>query len=128
MDTADNNDGFCFTDQNLNHKRTAVRYVRDDISAYLSYRKLLVKQTIAVKLLDISSKGASVLTAENLPINKKITLILSFRIGKQFEIKAKISRHGGHNSSRNELGIQFDHYNNALGDCLLATTSKLIFR
>jgi len=123
MNTVDKN-----INQIPNNNRRSVRYVRNDISVYLAYRQPLAKQTLAVKLLDLSSTGAFVLSAKKLPINKKITFILCFKNGEQFDIKAKIVRHDGQVSAKCRLGIKFDRYNNALGDCMLATQSKPVFR
>lgn len=115
-------------DELPNYKRSAVRYVRNDISAFLTFRFLLKEKTVAVKLLDITSKGASILTIDKLTLNKKIRLILTFKDGKQFAIRAKIVRIGTSTPPKNEFGVKFDQYNDELGDYLLATQDKLIFK
>lgn len=120
-------DELAYTEYSAQNNRAAARCLRDDILAYISYKKLFrAENTIAVKLVDINSRGALVTTSAELPVNKKISIILNFRDGKQFIIPAKIVRHQA--STTNEYGIKFDSCNNALGDYLLDTQSKLIFK
>jgi len=109
------------------NNRATTRFIRDDIAVAINVPGLFgFGKTISVNLMDISCKGALISTGEKLGINKQITLNLQFKTGKKFEIKAKIVRHSS--SPRNEYGIKFDGYNNELGDYLLETQGKLIFK
>jgi len=111
----------------LDNNRMATRYIREDIKASVYVKTFLgFGKTVNVELLDITSKGVLVTTDEKLSMNKKINLTLKFDTGKTFDIKAKIVRHAA--SAKNEYGIQFDAYNNELGDYLLETQDKLIFK
>jgi len=115
------------TENPAQNNRAAARCLRDDILAYISHKNLFRSEnTIAVRLVDINSRGVLIATTEELAVNKKISIILNFRDGKQFIIPAKIVRHQA--STTNEYGIKFDRCNNELGDYLLATQSKLIFK
>jgi hypothetical protein len=109
------------------NNRVTTRFIRDDIAVAINVPgRLGFGKTISVNLMDISCKGALISTGEKLGINKQITLDLQFKTGKKFVIKAKIVRHSS--SPRNEYGIKFDSYNNELGDYLLETQDKLIFK
>ncbi|WP_292432461.1 hypothetical protein [Methylobacter sp.] len=107
--------------------RVATRFIREDIAASINIPGLLsFSKTIPVNLMDIASKGVLVSTDQRLGINKKIILTLQFKSGKVFEIKGIIVRRSS--LSQKEYGIKFDHYNNELGDYLLETQGKLIFK
>jgi len=109
-----------------NH-RIATRQVRKDITASLSDLGLLsFGKVIFVDLVDISSKGALVSTEAKVRVNKKVTLNLKFKSGKIFHIKALIVHSSGMDTY--QYGIKFDRYNNELGDYLLETQSKLVFK
>ncbi len=123
------NDSFNFGSQTdfKKNNRVTTRFIRDDIAVAINVPgRLGFGKTISVNLMDISCKGALISTGEKLGISKQITLNLQFKTGKVFVIKAKIVRHSS--SSRNEYGIKFDCYNNELGDYLLETQDKLIFK
>jgi len=110
--------------QEDNH-RTAVRYVRVDITALL-IQPFLFKPSkkILVKLLDISSKGASIEFKDKLSEKKQVILELTFKDKRKFSIKSKIIYHKNHI----EYGLKFDQLNNELGDYLLKTQNDLIFK
>ncbi len=109
----------------IKNTRVATRFVRQDISVFIASSGLLgfSKNQFQVSLLDITSKGVLVATDQKLAINKKIKLTLVFKSGKSFEIDATVARH-----TNNEYGIKFDHFNNALGDYLIETQDKLVFK
>jgi hypothetical protein len=109
------------------NRRVTTRFIRDDIATAIRFAGLLgFGKTISVGLVDIASKGVLISTKQKLGINKKIILTLRFKSGKVFVIKAIVVRQAG--SARNEYGIKFDRYNNELGDYLLETQEKLIFK
>ncbi len=110
------------------YTRTAVRYVRDDISVYLVFRSFLFQKTVVVKLTDITSKGAAILTVERLSVHQKVRLILHFKTGKEFSIPAQIVRHRTLALAKNEYGIRFDCQHHALGDYFIATQTQLVFK
>ena len=107
--------------------RFATRFIRDDIAVSIKVHGLLgFRKYIPVDLMDIASKGVLISTSQRLGINKKITLTLQFKSGKIFVIKGMVVRHS--DSLRKEYGIKFDRYNNELGDYLLESQEKLIFK
>jgi hypothetical protein len=111
-----------------NNQRITIRYIRDDITASVFKVSLLSfgPRRVPVVLIDISSKGVLVSSPKKLGINKRVILDLKFGCDRTFKIKAKIVRKS--DSSNSQYGIKFDQYNNALGDYLLETQSKLIFK
>jgi hypothetical protein len=128
----DNWDKLDFSNNTRKNQRIGVRYVRDDIAASVckissfSFGFLFNKEML-VELVDISSKGVLIATDKKLKVNKKITLTLTFEDSRSFTVKAKVVRkaqsHGNH-----QYGIKFDRLNNELGDYLLATQRKLVFK
>ena len=130
MDHSTNiSDSFDFDSQSDNTKnnRVTTRFIRDDITVTIKAPgRFYFSKPIAVNLMDISCKGVLISTDKKFGINKQITLTLEFTSGKVFVIKAKIARHTS--SSLNEYGLKFDRYNNELGDYLLESQDKLIFK
>ena len=123
------NDSYDFDGQSDNTKnnRATTRFIRDDITVTIKAPgRFYFSKPIAVNLMDISCKGVLISTDKKFGINKQITLTLEFTSGKVFVIKAKIARHSS--SSLNEYGLKFDCYNNELGDYLLESQDKLIFK
>jgi hypothetical protein len=113
------------------NKRIAVRYVREDIAASVCKISLYIfgfrfTKDILVELIDISSKGVLIATNKKLKVNKKIILTLTFEDSKTFKINAKIVRKSV--GQENQYGIKFDRFNNDLGEYLLKTQRKLVFR
>ena len=120
-----------FTKDPESNKRIAVRYVREDIAASvckisLHFFGFRFTKDILVELIDISSKGVLIATNKKLKVNKKIILTLTFEDSKTFKINAKIVRKAP--GQENHYGIKFDRFNNDLGDYLLETQRKLVFR
>jgi hypothetical protein len=114
-------------DHKIDNSRIATRYIREDIAVSITSKNLLgISKRIEAKLLDITSKGVLVAATEKMAINKNIVLHLRFTTGKVFDINAKIVRNAA--ADKNEYGIKYDFYNNELGDYLLETQSKLIFK
>ncbi|MDO9105583.1 MAG: PilZ domain-containing protein [Methylovulum sp.] len=110
-----------------NNLRVATRFIREDISAFISDLNLFARgKPIPVQLMDISSKGVLISTSKDLRINKKITLTLRFASGKTFIIKTIIVRRS--DTANHEYGIKFDHYHYELGDYLLESQIKLVFK
>jgi hypothetical protein len=109
-----------------NH-RIATRFVREDIDASIGDLGLLnMGKTFTVKLIDITSKGVLIESKKKLGINQTLTLTLQFKTGKAFVIKSKVARVS--TSEKDHYGIKFDKYNNELGDYLLDTQTKLVFK
>jgi PilZ domain len=114
-------------DHVIDNSRIATRYIREDIAVSITSKNLLgISKRVEATLLDITSKGVLVAATEKMAINKNIVLHLQFTTGKVFDIKAKIVRNAA--ADKNEYGIKYDLYNNELGDYLLETQSKLIFK
>jgi hypothetical protein len=123
------NDSFDFDSQSDNtiNNRVTTRFIRDDITVTIKAPgRFYISKPITVNLMDISCKGVLISTDKKFGINKQITLTLEFTSGKVFVIKAKIARHTS--SSLNEYGVKFDSYNNELGDYLIESQDKLIFK
>lgn len=109
------------------NKRKAVRYIRNDIDAAVTKIKVFRTNKLSYVILhDISTRGAFISTDLNLSLNKKLTLTLVFAQGRKFAIPAKIVRKDFLGSYK--YGLQFDCCNDSLGDYLLTTQSKLIFK
>ncbi len=127
-DKTDSSDIFSMslTAEERNNKRTAVRYIRTDISLTVCILGLFsLSRYIPVKLLDISSKGAAIKCKKPMPLKKKIALNLLFDDNSSFTIPAKII-HG--NTKTKIYGVQFNQFNNELGDFLLSSPNKIVFK
>ena len=108
-----------------NH-RTAVRYIREDITISLQKFGLLSSsKKIPAKLLDISSKGATIECEMDLGKNEKIILDLFFKDNKEFSIHAKTIHQV---KNKNQYGIKFDIFHHKLGDYILSSQQELIFK
>jgi len=115
-----------FTDEKIQNHRTAVRYIREDISLSLQKDGLLnSSKKIPAKLLDISSKGATIECDIKLGINEKVILKLIFKDNKEFSIHAKTIHHV---KNKNQFGIKFDIFHHKLGDYILSSQHELIFK
>jgi hypothetical protein len=103
-------------------QRFAVRYRRDDIQAMLKIRKLFAKKAYPVTLLDISSRGAAIVSTHPLTKNTKVSLHLRFEDGQAFDIDATVVR-----LDSPKYALRFLHSHGELADHLLATQSDLKF-
>jgi hypothetical protein len=119
--------------ENYNNQRKTIRYIRDDISAFINrsdifggYNSFSYSYSIEVKLLDISSKGALISSSKKITLNKKVNLILIFGCNKKFEISSKIVRKGSY--AQKIYGLKFSHSRHDLGDYLLETQTELVFQ
>ncbi|MDO9164230.1 MAG: PilZ domain-containing protein [Methylococcaceae bacterium] len=120
-----------FSEVPITNKRVATRYIREDIAASVCKISWFnfgfrFNKDIFVELVDISSKGVLIATSQNLPLNKKITLTLTFEDLKSFIIQAKVVRKAL--ADQTQYGIKFDRTNDDLGDYLLETQRKLVFK
>ena len=116
----------CLAELESNQRKT-VRYVREDITASIKKNTLLsLGKQIKIKLLDISTKGALISIDKKLKVKTKISLNLEFNDGKTFQIDAKVVRIA--DPSANYYGIQFNRYDNELGEHLFNTQTDLIFK
>jgi hypothetical protein len=117
--------------QTIKNQRKTTRYIREDIAASVCKISgfsfgFRFNKDIFVELLDISSKGVLVETDQELALNKKITITLTFEDHKSFVIPAKVVRKAV--SIKSQYGIKFDRSNDDLGDYLLETQRKLVFK
>lgn len=118
----------------IDNQRFATRYIREDIAASISdlgfslsnLGKFNLGKSFAVELMDITSKGVLISTGKKLKLNQMLNLTLEFNSGKLFLIKAKVARISS--TTSNNYGLIFDHYHNELGEYLLETQSKLVFK
>lgn len=119
---------------NYKNKRKSVRYVREDITAFISqadifgtYTLFSYSRAVRVKLLDISSRGVLVGGPSYLVFKKehKVMLTLVFNSNRIFEIPTKVMRQL--NEGKKFYGLKFDAVNDELGDYLLESQSDLVF-
>lgn len=110
-------------DSLLLNKRISVRYRRNDIKAVIKTHSLLFPRLIKVQLLDISSKGAAILSDKKLKPKKRVSFFLQFQDGRRFTIKATVANH----QAAPRYGLKFDKYQTELADHLLATQTELLF-
>jgi hypothetical protein len=78
------------------------------------------------ELLDINCRGALITTHSIFRVNEKITLHLKFKSGRAFKINGIIAHRTVLEPC--QYGIKFNRYNDELGNYLLETQSKLIFK
>jgi hypothetical protein len=109
-----------------------VRYIRKDIKARICKQSWFgalgggwLRKEIPVELLDISNRGCLIGCAEKLAVETKITVLLMFKTGMRFEIKATVVRKA---EGRDQYGIKFARYNDKLGEYLLKTQDELTFK
>lgn len=116
-----------FSQELIKNHRIATRFIREDIDASISDLGFLSRgKDFPVKLVDITSKGVLIESDKKLKVGQALTLTLQFKTGKRFVIKAKVVRIAA--ESHDQYGIKFDRYNNELGDYLLDTQTKLVFK
>jgi hypothetical protein len=111
--------------------RIGVRYIREDIAVAVCTISLFnfgfrFQREIIVELMDISSKGLLIATDKKLRVNQKINIFLKFENNRIFRRPGKVVRRADGPPYR--YGIQFDRLSNSLGDYLLETQKKLIFK
>jgi c-di-GMP-binding flagellar brake protein YcgR len=120
---------------NYKNQRKTVRYVRKDITAFVSqadifgsYSFFSCSRAVRVKLLDISSQGVLLGAPSELvlKLNQKVMLILIFNSNKKFEIQARVKRQLF--EGRRFYGVKFDKVNDELGDYLLESQEDLVFK
>ena len=119
--------------ENYNNQRKTIRYIRSDISASINrrdifggYNSFSYSDSIKVKLLDISSKGALISSPKKINLKKKINLVLIFSCNKRFEIPSKVVREEVY--TEKIYGLKFDNARHDLGDYLLETQTELLFQ
>ncbi len=114
------------TSEQINNKRTAVRYIRNDITAQIDITGFFNSSTLRpVDLLDISSKGAAIKCSKPISLKKKIILNLLSEGKTIFKISAKFVYN---NQSTQNYGLKFDQFNNKLGDFLVSSEHDLVFK
>jgi hypothetical protein len=112
------------------NKRIATRYMRDDIAVALceitpfSFGKEVFIDF--VKLNDITGRGISFFSTQQIPVNKKVILNLRFHSDMTFKINATIIYRS--NVSPYQYGIKFDHDHRELSDHILDTQRTLVFK
>ena len=124
----DDNDIFSLslTTKELDNQRSAVRYIKPDTDTKLKVQGWFsFSKDYPAKLLDISSKGATIMCDKSLSLNNKILLNLTFNDKKKFTIAAKIIHKA---NDKKTYGIKFDAFNNELGDHLVSSPKDLVFK
>ncbi len=113
------------------NRRLGVRFIRDDILVSLRKSNFLTlsfqsgREENFVRLLDISSKGASIATDVKLSVNTKVNLTITFMGSKSFEMPSKVVRVT--KAKRPVYGIKFDEVNNRMAEYLVSA-KKLAFK
>ncbi len=113
------------------NRRLGVRYIRDDILVSLRKSHFLrlgfpsMNEETFVRLLDISSKGASIATDVKLSVNNKVNLTITFMGSKSFDMPGRVVRIT--KANRPIYGIKFDEVNNRMADYLVSAR-KLAFK
>ncbi len=116
-----------FPEDLVKNHRIATRFVREDIDASIGDLGLFSHgKHFPVHLIDITSKGVLIQSEKKLKVDQTLSLTLKFKTGKAFVIKAKVVRIAA--NTTNHYGVKFDRYNNELGDYLLDTQTKLVFK
>ncbi|MDD2740372.1 MAG: PilZ domain-containing protein [Methylomonas lenta] len=110
-------------DSLLVNKRISVRYRRNDIQAMLKTRSFLFPRLFRVALLDISSKGAAILSHKKLRSNSRVSFFLQFKDGRRFTISGKVAN----TQAAPRYGLKFDTYQTELAEHLLHTQTDLLF-
>ncbi len=112
------------------NKRAAIRYVRSDIAVTITKPGINLTKFIPVKLVDISSKGATIEFRKKISINQKVILHLLFQDNRNFTISAQIihlAKNAFKNKNKNKYGLKFDRIHDELGDYLVTSQSELKF-
>jgi|GEM_PF-1429075 len=131
---ADNEDFAALIEEDLivNQRRT-VRYIRKDIATsvrrvhgFLRIGLTWRGREIPVELIDISSRGCLIVSAEKLAVGAAVFVRLRFDTGEDFEIKGSVIRKT--EDRDREYGIKFVEYNDELGDCMLQTQRELLIK
>ena len=110
-------------DSLLINKRISVRYRRNDIQVMLKTRSLLFPRLFRVALLDISSKGAAILSHKKLRHKSRICFFLKFKDGRRFSINGSVAN----TQAAPRYGLKFDSYQTELAEHLLHTQTDLVF-
>ena len=117
------------------NERRSVRYVRSDITVFVSkpdifgsYTLFRVSRPTQAKLFDISSRGVLLAGDSKLALrkNQTVKLTLIFNTNRMFEFPARVVREV--TEQRKLYGVKFDQVNDELGDYLLESQTELIFR
>ncbi|AMK78724.1 MULTISPECIES: PilZ domain-containing protein [Methylomonas] len=111
-------------DSSWSNKRSAVRYLRNDIRAAVKIKSMWFPRLFPVVLRDISSRGAAVFSEKKLSKNKRIFLYLLFNDGRRFDIAALVVHC---DRERGRYGIKFDNIEKSLAEHLLHTQTDLLF-
>jgi PilZ domain len=108
------------------NQRKTIRYVRGEILASIKKNTFFsLNKPIQIELHNISTKGALITADKKLNVKNKLTLYLTFEDDKTFQIEAKVVRIADPKAKK--YGLQFNRYNNELGEHLLKTQTDLLF-
>lgn len=112
-------------DSDYDNRRIFVRYIRPDITAIIIYTKLFkTSEKILVHLVNIGSKGILIESTHKLPLKKNIIVELIFSNGKSFSMNSKIV----YQLNNHQYGLKFNGINNKLGDYLVRSARKTVFK
>ncbi|MCQ8181719.1 PilZ domain-containing protein [Methylomonas sp. SURF-1] len=111
-------------DSEWSNKRSAVRYLRNDIKAAVKIHSLWFPRLFPVSLRDISSRGAAIVTDQKIKKKSRVSLFLLFSDGRRFQVEAAIVHH---DAGSQRYGVKFDSLNSELAEHLLHTQTDLNF-
>ncbi len=108
-----------------NNQRTAIRYVRTDIEVSVSSSNPFnLSRHLAVTLLDISSKGASIQCSTDFSTKAKVTLNVIFEHNINFTIPAKVV-YKSKSINQIKYGLNFSQFHHDLADKIVETSQTL---
>ena len=111
-------------DSTWSNKRSAVRYLRNDIRAAVKIHSIWFPRLFPVALRDVSSRGAAIFSDKKLGKKKRICLYLLFNDGQRFDVEATVV-HTDYVNHR--YGIKFASIQKELAEHLLHTQTDLFF-
>lgn len=119
------------TESCAENRRKSTRYVRNDIGVTawkisLFNFSFIKDWGIAVKLIDISSRGVLITSPMRFAVHKKIQLNLRFSDFTEFDIPGTIVRTT--TGAAQAYGVKFDRIDESLADHLLMTQRRLKFK
>lgn len=109
--------------------RSAIRFIRDDIKVALTHFNIFnLDKKVYIRLLDISSNGVLIASDLKFAQNKKMRLIIQFKDRKRYILPVTVVRKICSQSGAYQYGLKFRKAHESLGDYLLKTQTKLIFK
>lgn len=116
----DFDDKIDFEHYGQSNKRISIRYRVENITGTIKFKKLIFKKEAAIKILNISSKGAAIISKEKLSRKNRVTLIIQLGDEMDREIGAVVVH-----ANDPIYGIKFNQSQADIIDYLMETQTKL---